>query len=198
MATPLQAISRLAPPSTAARIGELAAQVKRAPPPPPPLPPVRAASPEKPPSPEDRHYQEIQKRSLSLPQPDDGMVRLYRQGSLPADLPKMTRDDIVNTPLGKMPRWVWEKEKDAVGNTQPFAATGRWFTDDARQLDYYVRENPHEPTYYADVPAHAARNSNVSNTPFKQNSRNPDREFVLLDDAILKGATKLLDGLNRK
>jgi hypothetical protein len=165
--------------------------------PPPPAPPKRTAPAEPRVTPEDKHYQEVQKRSLSLPPPVEGHTRLYRQGNVPKDLPPMTMQDVVQTPMGEMPRWVWEQEKAKVGHTNPFGATGRWFTDDARELDYYVRETPNEPTYYVDVPNDKLPEVNVRNTPYSKVSRNHDREFVLPDE-VLQNAQRLLDGLLRK
>lgn len=197
MATPAQIASALQ--RKASRIRgvsrEAALAAAQNPPPPPPLaPPPKAYSAGRPVTQEDRHFREIQKRSLAMAPPAEGHTRLFRQGNVPSDLPPMSMADMVDTPRGRMPRAAWEKIKAEVGHTQPFGAAGRWFTDRAPELDFYVYENPHEPTYYVDVPNDRLPELSVKNTPFSKVSRNHDREFVLPDDA-LAGAKRLLDGL---
>jgi hypothetical protein len=70
--------------------------------------------------------------------------------------------------------------------TNPSGAAGRWATDAANELDFYIGDNPLDaPIYYFDVPN--ASQHNVANTPYLKNSRNPTREFVLPDDQLKTG-----------
>lgn len=73
------------------------------------------------------------------------------------------------------------------------AARGRWFTDDPKSAQFYIRENDRgDQIHYIDVPASEADKYKVSNIPSKGNiytpenpaafSRNPTREFFLPKD----------------
>lgn len=142
----------------------------------------------------DRRVRDFQVRSGSLPPLPEGYVRLFRGGYVPKDSPPRLPDDVINGPFGqKMTRRQYDATKGPA-HANPLDAEGRWYTDAADQMDFYVRENDTDPVYYLDVPAEYAAKHNVKNTPFLKNSRNPDREFVLPTEAA-NSATRLLEGL---
>lgn len=183
----------IASPARASRVAELAGEVRAAPPPPPVPQRVQPRAPAVP-NELDRRVQEFAKRSGALPPPEEGFTRLYRAGKLPTDSPPRSRKDLITDPWGNvMTRAQWDAQKGA-GHANPLDAEGRWFTDAANELDFYVKENDIDPVYYLDMPSAHAQEANVRNTPFISSSRNPDREFVVPPLDVL-GARRLLDGL---
>jgi hypothetical protein len=142
----------------------------------------------------DRRVHDFAKRSGALPPPDPGAVRLYRAGAIPADSVPRSAGDVITGPFGQQ---MTRAEFDALkgeGHSNPLGAEGRWFTDAATELDFYLRENDLDPAYYVDVPSGQAMQYRVDKTPFTKNSRNHEREFVLPPEQANQ-AVRLLDGL---
>lgn len=183
-------------------IAKLAAEARRLetvmpPPPPPPPPPISKPKVEQWRHPMtdawNRQFHEFGKRSGALPPPEEGYTRLYRAGQIPGASGPRKAEEVINGPLGPMTRGELDAMKGK-GHSNPLAAEGRWFTDAANELDYYIRENDTDPVYYLDLPTTQAMQHRVDNTPFKVNSRNPEREFVLPLEQVQQ-ARRLLDGL---
>jgi hypothetical protein len=143
--------------------------------------PVQQAAP----SPEALRNQEFLAKSSSLPAPEDGATRLFRVGEIatnyqPPKTVKMWGQQIPYT------QWQALTKEARESGTNPSGAAGRWATDAADQLDFYIRDNPLDaPVYYFDVPN--ASQYNVSRTPYLKNSRNETREFILPDDQLKAG-----------
>jgi broad specificity phosphatase PhoE len=110
-----------------------------------------------------------------LPQPAQGMVRLYRGETVPG------------TGRG-LPEWV--RQAEVSGGVQQ--ASGRWFTDQPEIAKWYQQEAAADGgkarLTYIDVPEDVAKQYNVANHPDAAKfSRDPDREFFLPPEYVGKG-----------
>lgn len=146
----------------------------------------------------ERRVHEFAKRSGALPPPEEGQIRLYRAGAVPKDSARSPEDMLTGPFNEKMTRREFHLRFGKEGSgPNPLEAEGRWFTDAANELDYYLQENDGSPVYYLDMPANTAKQYSVSNTPFLSSSRNPRREFVLpIENA--NSAIRILGGLTEK
>ena len=172
----------------AGRIRELMGLPSNPAAPPPPAPTPRSAQTQapKPKTPHDERVEEFLAKSGNLPPPEPGATRLYRVGERATDYqtPKTIKQWGQEIPYEEWRAQI-EKAQGPAG-PNPRGAAGRWATDAAHELDYYIQDNPVDaPVYYFDVPDHGQYN--VANTPYLKNSRNPEREFVLPDSQLSIG-----------
>lgn len=145
----------------------------------------------------DKRVHAFAKRSGALPPPEKGYTRLYRAGEIPSAAGPRSADDVIEGVFGgTMTRGELDALKGS-GHSNPLAAEGRWFTDAADELDFYIRENDHSPVYYLDMPSEQAMQYRADNTPFTVNSRNHQREFVPPFEQV-RQSKRLLDGLRSK
>lgn len=179
----------------AKKLEPISSAVRKAPLAPPPAPARPVAAP-KVYGQEDLRVSDFAKRSGALPPVAEGHTRLYRVGDLATEHPPLLPDDIVTDLWGnKLRRSELEKQKGPT-HSSPAAGAGRWFTDAADQLDFYIKEDPAAAIHYVDIPSDRAAASNVRNTPLSSHSRNHEREFVLGDDELSR-ATRLLDRIKK-
>ena len=123
---------------------------------PPALPPARFEPP--PPSPPGRPTETQQ-----------GTTRLYRIGPTPAEAEQMraTRN---------VPDWL----QDATRLSGADAASGRWFTHDPAEAEWYAREHPNGTVRYVDVPTADLERYRAINQPgAKDFTSRPEHDFFL-------------------
>lgn len=108
----------------------------------------------------------LQRAITALPPVPAGQIRLYRAEG---------------TPTGKqMPEWI-ERGRRESGAA---AATGRWFTDDPKLVEWYANEAEAPRFLYLDVPRETAEAYRLSalaraKHPAARFSRDPEHEFFL-------------------
>jgi hypothetical protein len=144
----------------------------------------------------DQLMERVRRAAEETP-PPEGHTRVFRYGSVPKDYtpPKTVMLFGEEVPIEEYRKW--RQDGLAEFNTRdvnPQAAAGRWFTDKADELDYYVRQAlpDHKNAYYTDIPSHVLPDYNVTKTPFTGSSLNPEREFVLPED-LANAARRFLD-----
>lgn len=186
-AVPPQRLAQLA-----AKARESAASLKPppVPPPPPAIPAPGKGVPASGLTPHQERYKELMRRVEAAEPAPEGHTRLYRVGEVATNFqpPKTVKQWGKDIPYDEWRAWRDTEMKRAGGlDPNPHGAAGRWATDAPHELDFYVGENDlTAPIYHFDVPSHEVPQHNVRNTPFLENSRNPDREFVLPTEHLKK------------